>query len=222
MSLYLKQLEIGPMQNFQYLIGDTEAKKCWIVDPAWNVEDVLQAAASDGYSVEGALITHSHYDHCNSLDKLLKTKDMPVYVNKREIDINKKVVQTGIFGFLPEDNLKLVESGDSLALGETKLTFLHTPGHTPGSQCFLVNGNLISGDTLFIGTCGRCDLPGGNPYELFESLNNKLSKLPDNTMLFPGHNYSQIGPKNSLGAEKKANRFFHAHTLDEFLGFLGL
>ncbi len=222
MSLYLKQLEIGPMQNFQYLVGDAAAKKCWIVDPAWNVEDVLRTAEADGYSVEGALITHSHYDHCNAIDTLLKTKDMPVYLNKREVDINKKAVQTGIFGFLPEENLRFVVSGDKLTLGETTLTFLHTPGHTPGSQCFLVDNNLIAGDTLFIGTCGRCDLPGGNPYELFESLNNKLSKLPDDTVLYPGHNYSPEGITSSLGAEKRKNRFFHAHSLEEFLSKLGL
>lgn len=210
------------MQNFVYLVGDTEEKKCWIVDPAWDVETALAQAEKDGYGLEGALLTHSHYDHCNALDKLLKAKDIPVYVHKREPEIAKKAVETGIFGFLPPDNLKAVESGDKISLGRTTLTFLHTPGHTPGSQCFLVNNNLISGDTLFLGTCGRCDLPGGNPYEMHESLNQKIAKLPGDTVLFPGHNYAPDGVSSTLEAERKRNRFLQARSLDDFLALVGL
>lgn len=220
--MYLRQLELGPMQNFVYLVGDEAAKKCWVVDPAWEIEKALDQAARDGYSVEGALITHSHFDHCNALEKLLAAKSMPVYVQKRELEIARLESRTRMFGHLPKEHVKPVESGDTISLGATTLTFLHTPGHTPGSQCFLVGGSMISGDTLFIGACGRCDLPGGNPYELYESLNHKIAKLPDDTVLYPGHNYSSEGTSTGLGAEKKRNRYLQAHTLDQFLELVGL
>jgi hydroxyacylglutathione hydrolase len=210
------------MQNFVYLVGDESVKKCWVVDPAWEIETALAEARKDGYSVEGALITHSHFDHCNALAPLLAAKPMPVYVQKREIEIARLESRTRVFGHLPKEHLKPVESGDKISLGATTLTFLHTPGHTPGSQCFLVGDAMISGDTLFIGACGRCDLPGGNPYELYESLNQKIAKLPDDTVLYPGHNYSAEGSSTDLGAEKKRNRYLQAHTLDDFLELVGL
>jgi glyoxylase-like metal-dependent hydrolase (beta-lactamase superfamily II) len=210
------------MQNFAYLVGDTDARQCWVVDPAWNVEDALARAKEDGYEVAGALVTHSHYDHCNALDRLLAAKDVPVYVQKRELDIARHENATGLFGAIPKENVKLVESGDTVSLGGTTLTFLHTPGHTPGSQCFLVDGKLISGDTLFIGTCGRCDLPGSNPYELYESLNGRLAALPGDTVLYPGHNYSAAGVSSTLAAERRSNRFLQASSLDDFLALVGL
>jgi glyoxylase-like metal-dependent hydrolase (beta-lactamase superfamily II) len=221
MTLYLRQMEIGPMQNFVYLIGDPEVKKCWIVDPAWEVEKALAQAEKDGYSVEGALITHAHFDHCNGVPPLLAAKNIPVYVHKREIEFLDKGAPQGLFGELPKEHLKIVDSGDKISLGATTLRFLHTPGHTPGSQCFMVDNNLISGDTLFLGTCGRSDMPGGNPYELFESLNQRIAPLPDDTVLFPGHNYSSKGVSGLLGQEKKQNRFFQAHTKENFLRLAG-
>ena len=217
MSLYLRQIETGPMQNFVYLIGDTDAKKCWLVDPAWDIPGLLDTAKADGYSVEAALITHSHFDHCNGLQELLKIKNMPVYVQKRELDINREALQSGLFGFLPKENIRAVGPGDTLTVGTTFLRFLHTPGHTPGSQCFLVDGRLIAGDTLFIGTCGRCDLPGGNAQELFDSLNGVIAKLPDDTILYPGHNYAPPTAHAPLAEEKKRNRFLQSHSLEEFL-----
>ncbi len=221
MSLYLRQIPVGPMENFCYLVGDTDVKKCWIVDPAWEVEEALSSAAQDGFTVEGALISHSHFDHCNAVDKLLAGKAMPVYVHPREMEFLGKGAPRGLFWDLPQGHVRPANAGDTLTLGGTTLTFLHTPGHTPGSQCFLVNGNLLSGDTLFLGSCGRCDMPGGNPHELFDTLNNVLAKLPDDTALFPGHNYSTRGARSTLGEEKKFNRFFSVRRLDEFLAQLG-
>lgn len=222
MGLYLKQLELGPMKNFVYLVGDTDAKKCWIVDPAWNVEDAVAQAEKDGYSLEGALITHAHYDHCNALDRLLALRDMPVYAQAREQEIARAEAETGVFRPLPAGHLKTVASGDKISLGGTTLTFLHTPGHTPGSQCFLVADKLIAGDTLFLGTCGRCDLPGGNPYEMFDSLNRVIGGLPGSTVLFPGHNYSAEGTSAPLETERRRNRFLQAKSLGDFLDMTGL
>jgi glyoxylase-like metal-dependent hydrolase (beta-lactamase superfamily II) len=108
-----------------------------------------------------------------------------------------------------------VESGHKIKVGDIEITFLHTPGHTPGSQCFLVENRLISGDTLFIGACGRCDLPGGDANQMYESL-MKLGKLEESTILLPGHNYADT-PTSTLGEEKRTNPYYQAHSLREFL-----
>jgi hydroxyacylglutathione hydrolase len=221
MSLYLRQLPLGPMENFVYLVGDTDVKKCVIVDPAWEIDTAIAAAEKDGYTVEGALLTHGHFDHCNAVDTLLAKRNIPIYVNPLEMDYLDKGAPRGLFLDLPKDAVKPVKGGDTLQLGSTELTFLHTPGHTPGSQCFLVNGSLLSGDTLFLGSCGRCDLPGSNPSDLFASLNNVIGKLPVNTVLFPGHNYSTRALQSTLGDEKNNNRFLNAHRLEDFLRLVG-
>jgi glyoxylase-like metal-dependent hydrolase (beta-lactamase superfamily II) len=221
MSLYLKQREVGPMENFQYLIGDDGAKKCWMVDPAWEAESLYDEAVKDGYSVEGLLITHAHFDHTNAVAKILAKKDVPVYLQKRELEFLDKHVAPELFPDIPRSTLKAVDPGDKITLGGVTLTFVHTPGHTPGSQCFAVGDRLVSGDTLFLGTCGRVDLPGGNPYELFETLNGAIAKFSPDTVLLPGHNYSSHGATAPLGEVRKNNRFFHAHTLESFLGMLG-
>ncbi|MBL0349522.1 MAG: MBL fold metallo-hydrolase [Elusimicrobia bacterium] len=221
MPPYLRQIPVGPMENFCYLVGDPTVKKCWIVDPAWDVKTALDIAAADGYSVDGALISHSHFDHCNAVETLLAGRNIPLYVQPRELEYLEKGAPRGLFWDLPKDHVRPVKGGDTLSLGSTRLTILHTPGHTPGSQCFLVDGRLLSGDTLFLGTCGRCDLPGGNPHELFETLNGVLAKLPEDTILFPGHNYSSRGTQSTLREEKKENRFLSVHRLDEFLEKLG-
>lgn len=221
MPPYLRQVPVGPMENFCYLVGDPGTKECWIIDPAWDVAQVLDRASADGYTVSGALISHGHFDHCNAVDALLSRYNVPLYVHAREMDFLGRGAPRGLFWDLPADHVKPVQNAEKLILGRTSLTVLHTPGHTPGSQCFLVDGHLLSGDTLFLGTCGRCDLPGGNPKELFETLNGVLAKLPDSTVLLPGHDYSDRGTRSTLGVEKEENRFFQAHRLDDFLGKLG-
>jgi glyoxylase-like metal-dependent hydrolase (beta-lactamase superfamily II) len=209
------------MENFQYLIGDDAVKKCWMVDPAWEAETLYDEAVKDGYSVEGFLVTHAHFDHTNGLEALLKRRDVPVYIQKRELEFLDKGAPRELFPDIPRTSLKPVGPGDRVALGSVELTFVHTPGHTPGSQCFSVENRLVSGDTLFLGTCGRVDLPGGNPYELFKTLNGTIAGLPGETVLLPGHNYSTHGVTAPLSEVRKNNKFFHAHTLEEFLGMMG-
>ncbi|HLD56174.1 MAG TPA: MBL fold metallo-hydrolase, partial [Candidatus Omnitrophota bacterium] len=146
--LYLKQMEVGPMQNFVYLIGDKAKREALVVDPAWDVKAVLRAADEEGFQVKGALITHTHFDHVNGLEELLNQTDGTVYIHKNEAQYLK-----GMKG-----NIKKIEGGEKIKIGDVEINFLHTPGHTPGSQCFLIGNNLVSGDTLFINACGRCDL----------------------------------------------------------------
>jgi hydroxyacylglutathione hydrolase len=112
-----------------------------------------------------------------------------------------------------------VDNHDTLKVGRLTIVFLHTPGHTPGSQCFLVDGRLVSGDTLFIGSCGRTDLPGSDPTEMYYSLTQRLAALPDVTLLLPGHNYG--GPSSTIGQEKRQNPFMKFVSLGEFLGVMG-
>jgi glyoxylase-like metal-dependent hydrolase (beta-lactamase superfamily II) len=133
--------------------------------------------------VELILMTHGHFDHTNGVEGLLKHLDIPVYINKHEADFFK-------FNW-GNENVKKVDSGESIKLGDIEIKFIHTPGHTPGSQCFHVNNNLVAGDTLFINGCGRCDLPGSNVDEMFDTIYNKLMKMDNSTIIFPGHNYAE-------------------------------
>ncbi len=204
-SLYLKQLEVGPMENFVYLIGDKNKRECVMIDPAWEVDTVLRKAKEDDMKVTGGLITHTHFDHCNGVKDLLEKTKSKIYVHKNESSFLKDV-QSDIVG---------VDSGYKLSVGDLTITFLHTPGHTPGSQCFLIENKLVSGDTLFIGACGRCDLPGGDPSQMYESL-QRLAKLNEQTVLLPGHNYADT-PTSTIGEEKKSNPYYQVHSLKDFL-----
>ena len=182
----------GQMANFVYLIGDRQTGECLVVDPAYGVNDLVALAQRDGMTVTGVLATHYHPDHVGGsmmgyqiegIAKLLELGDMPIHVNRHEKPWVEKT--TGVSG----DNLRAHEGGDSITVGKVSVTFVHTPGHTPGSQCFLVDGCLIAGDTLFLDGCGRTDLPGSDPALMYESL-TMLNELPSNTKIFPGHHYS--------------------------------
>ena len=220
-AIYLKQMELGPMQNFVYLVGDRQAGECVAVDPAWEIDTIVRTAEADGLRIAGALVTHTHQDHVGGsleawgmpgripgVEELLARVPAKVYVHQAEREFLKG------FG----SDLVKVEAGTELAVGRLTITFIHTPGHTPGSQCFLVDGRLISGDTLFIGSCGRTDLPGGDPTEMHRSLTQRIGKLPDDTVLFPGHNYG--GPSSTIGDEKRHNPCMR-FALGDFLRMMG-
>ena len=204
-NLYLKQLQMGPMENFIYLIGDSKTKECVMVDPAWDVAQVLSVAEKDEMTIVGGLATHHHYDHTNGIQDLLTKVGCPVYVNKNDAPYLKGL----------QSEITRVDSGHRLRVGGIEITFIHTPGHTPGSQCFLVNHRLVSGDTLFINACGRCDLPGGDAKQMYASL-QQLAKLEDNVILLPGHNYADE-PTSTIGQEKRLNPYYQTHSLQDFL-----
>ncbi len=221
-AIYLKQMELGPMQNFVYLLGDPVTRECVVVDPAWEIDAIIDAAARDGMTITGVLVTHTHQDHVGGsleswgmpgripgVEDLLERLPAKVYVHKAERPFMKGL----------GSDLVAVDGSDRLAIGRLSLTFLHTPGHTPGSQCFLVDGRLVSGDTLFIGSCGRTDLPGSDPAEMYYSLTQRLAALPDETVLLPGHNYG--GSHSTIGSEKRANPFLRFSSLGDFLRAMG-
>lgn len=213
----------GQMANFMYLIGDPERREAVVVDPAWDVASLLDVAREDGYTVTGALVTHYHPDHVGGdlfglsvegLRTLLEDTAVPIWVNKHEADGLKKV--TGV----SDSDLRKVDDGDTLKIGEREIRFLHTPGHTPGSQCFLIGDRLVAGDTLFVRGCGRVDLPGGDPDAMYHTLTGKLAKLPKSTVLYPGHHY---GPTetSTLADELEHNMYLRVRSLDDWRRLMG-
>lgn len=221
--LYLRQAQLGPMANFVYLIGDTATHKAAVVDPAWDVDAILEFARKEGYEIDKILITHYHPDHLGGsmmgtsvqgAAEMLDRIKVKVYVNKAEAEGTKRVAG------LSDSDLVVVEAGDVFKVGEIPVKFLHTPGHTPGSQCFLVEGNLISGDTLFVNSCGRVDLPGSDPEAMYYSLNQTLKNLDDATVVYPGHAYSSES-STTIGDQKRHNMYMRFPTLDDFLDAMG-
>ncbi|GIW42202.1 MAG: glyoxalase II [Candidatus Binatia bacterium] len=222
--LYFRQLQLGPMQNFVYLIGDPETREAAVVDPAWDVDTILRVLEADDMTLRHALVTHFHPDHLGgnlmghhiqgAAELLDRDQKVKVYIHKSEAPYVRRIAG------LSDSDLVRVESGDEIRVGNVPVLFLHTPGHTPGSQCFLVGNRLVSGDTLFIGSCGRVDLPGSDPAALYDSLVNKLKRLPDDTVLYPGHDYADR-PYSTLGEEKRRNPFLRFERLEDFLRVMG-
>jgi len=184
------------MANFVYFVGSKAAKEVMVVDPAWEAKTILNIAKKEGLKIVGVLVSHFHYDHTNAIQELLKSVDCPVYIHKKDIPLMN----------FHSQNFKAVSDGDVVKVGDVEIKFIHTPGHTPGSQCFHVEDHIIAGDTLFVDACGRCDLPGGSAEELEESLSQKLMKLSDSTVLCPGHNYADR-PLSTMGEQKKTNPY---------------
>ncbi|HEX7481758.1 MAG TPA: MBL fold metallo-hydrolase [Polyangiales bacterium] len=211
-DLYFVQAGIGPMQNFVYLIGSRRTRECLIVDPAWDTDALLALAARDEMRVVGALVTHYHPDHVGGamglfqvpggvaeLVGLVGKASARIHVNKHEADGLIEI--TGV----SESDLVRHEGGDVVEVGDVSIQLIHTPGHTPGSQCFLVRNQLVAGDTLFIDGCGRVDLPGGDPEQMQQSLRT-LAKLPSDVVLHPGHDYGNT-PTASMAEQLRTNPY---------------
>jgi hydroxyacylglutathione hydrolase len=205
-TIYLKQVELGPMANYVYFVGDPQTREVAVIDPAWDVDRIVAMAQENDLTITKILITHSHFDHINGVEDLLHRTKAKVYINSAEAEFMKAVWP----------DLVRVTGGDTTQVGGVEIGFIHAPGHTPGSQCFLVRNNLISGDTLFIGACGRCDLPGSSPEDMYYSLTHTLAQLDDRTVVFPGHNYAPK-PYSTLGDEKRFNPYLQFQSLQDFL-----
>jgi glyoxylase-like metal-dependent hydrolase (beta-lactamase superfamily II) len=221
--LYLRQAQIGPMANYVYILGDPVSRKAAVVDPAWDTNAICDFVEKEGYEIDKILITHYHQDHLGghmmgqSVEgsaEMLKRVKAKVYVNKHEAEGTKRVAG------LSDSDLVRVDAGDVFKVGDIEVKFLHTPGHTPGSQCFLAAGNLIAGDTLFINSCGRVDLPGSDPEAMYHSLNHTLKNLDDSTVVYPGHAYSNES-SSTIGKQKRTNMYLRFETLDDFLDAMG-
>ena len=212
MERYIRQLKLGPMQNFVYLLGEAGSKEVAVVDPAWDVDAILAAAAADGKEIVAALLTHHHNDHINGVAPLLEKKsDIRVYAQRAEVEFSPVLQRFG-------RDITPVSPGETIEVGKARITCVHTPGHTPGSQCFHFDEALVSGDTLFIGGCGRCDMVGGDPERMFDSLHRVIGALPAGTALFPGHDYAER-PVSTLAEEKAHNPYFLRGDLEAFVAY---
>ena len=199
MALAIHQLLLGPLQNFVYVLADDVTRRALVVDPGWDTQAILARLAEHDLTLAGLLVTHTHFDHINAVGELVTQADVPVYVHRDEREPMP----------VRSSSVKRVVGGDEIPLGDQAVRLLHTPGHTPGSTCFLINDCLLSGDTLFVKACGRSDLPGGDPEQLHHSL-GRIAALDERITVYPGHDYGDT-PQSTIGAEKRENPFLR-HT----------
>lgn len=214
------------MVNFSYLIGDRDTGQAMAVDPAYGVRELVEIAGADGMRIIGALVTHYHPDHVGGdlmgyriegarellgMDEV----DAPLHVQRAEAPWVQRVTSAS------DSDLVQHDSGDEVLIGAVPVRLVHTPGHTPGSQCFLVDGRLVAGDTLFLEGCGRTDLPGGDPEAMYESITQRLAAVPDDTVLYPGHLYSPE-PSATMGDTRRRNYVFRFPTRDAWLSMFGV
>src|SRR4051794_9183827 len=211
------------MVNFVYLIGDRETGEVIAVDPAYDIKGLLDLVAADGMRLTGALVTHYHPDHVggsmmgyriSGVRELLTLNPVPIHVHSDEAHGVMRVTDASVTDLVQH------ESGDTVMAGEIPIELIHTPGHTPGSQCFFVDNRLVAGDTLFLEGCGRTDLPGGDPVALYESITQKLARVPDDAVLFPGHLYSPE-PSASMGDTRRMNFVFRPKSVEQWLTMFG-
>jgi len=232
--LYFRQLLAGrdfaqgdliarQMVNFVYLVGDRETGEAVAIDPAYDVQGLVDVLAEDDMALTGVLATHYHPDHVGGdmmghsiqgVADLLALAPVPIHVQEDEKPWVQRVTGAS------DTDLVTHVSGDTVMVGEIPIELIHTPGHTPGSQCFLVANRLVAGDTLFLEGCGRTDLPGGDPGQLYESLTQKLAKVPDDATLFPGHLYSPQ-PSAPMEEVRRFNMVFQPPDKQTFLRMFG-
>jgi len=194
---------VGPMQNFAYLIGDEKAGLAAVVDPAWDIERILDVAKSNKLRVIYAINTHQHPDHVSGNDEIARATGAKIVAH--EGSRSRKDIS--------------IKDGGTLHVGSLELKLIHTPGHSPDHVCVLVNGKLMTGDALFVGECGRTDLPGGSSEQMYDSLFNKLMKLPDDVEVYPGHDYG-AKPHSTIAYEKSHNYVLKPRTVKEFVQFM--
>lgn len=231
--LYFRQLLSGrdfatddpvaaQMVNFVYAIGDRATGECLLVDPAYAVDELIDTVEADGMAVGGVLATHYHPDHVGGsmmgltiegVTRLLERVSCPVHVQRAEAPWVAR--SAGV----STTDLVAHEPGDHVAVGGIDVELVHTPGHTPGSQCFLVAGRLVSGDTLFLDGCGRTDLPGSDPEQMYTSL-QRLATLPEDTIVFPGHRYS-MPSSATMAAIREQNYVYRPATQEQWMTMFG-
>jgi glyoxylase-like metal-dependent hydrolase (beta-lactamase superfamily II) len=192
------------MQNFTYVVEDEETKESVIIDPSWDLDLVIEIIEKNDLKIKYVINTHHHFDHTVGNDAMIK------YTKSKIIQHESSTLKNDI----------RVSNGDKITFGKSELVVIHTPGHSKDSMCLVGDGKFFSGDTLFVGNCGRIDLPGGSGKELYHSLFDIVYKLDDSLVLYPGHDYGN-SPYSSIGKEKKTNFVLQPRTESEFLDFMG-
>ncbi|MFZ1076944.1 MAG: MBL fold metallo-hydrolase [Nitrosotalea sp.] len=197
------QLEVGSMQNFTYIVEDEQTSEAVILDPSWDLDLIVEIIEKNSLQVKYIINTHHHFDHTIGNDAMVRKT-------------GAKILQ---YASSTLKNDVTVSEGDKIIFGNSELTVIHTPGHSKDSMCLVGDGKIFSGDTLFVGNCGRIDLPGGSAKELYHSLFDLISKMDENLTLYPGHNYGN-SPTSTIGREKKTNFVLQPRTEKEFLEFM--
>lgn len=204
MTLKIAQIQVGQMANFTYLVIDEEEKEIAIIDPSWDLDKIFEIIKRNSYNVKFIINTHTHFDHVLGNEQVLAITNCQIVQHENSMDRHDIAVK----------------DGDRIRVGNIVIDILHTPGHSKDSICLIVDSKIIfTGDTLFVGNCGRIDLPGGNVNEMYDSLLRRIIKLNDELILYPGHNY---GMKNvsTIGEEKNTNYVLAPRTLQEFIQFM--
>jgi hydroxyacylglutathione hydrolase len=197
------QIEVGNMQNFTYILEDEDTDDAIVLDPSWDIEKIQKIIEKNNLKIKYIVNTHHHFDHTIGNEALVKITDAKI------IQHNASTLK----------NDMTVSDGDKIKFGNSEITVFHTPGHSKDSICLVGDGKIFSGDTLFVGNCGRVDLPGGSAKELYHSLFDIICKMDEKLDLYPGHNYGSLS-SSTLGKEKKTNFVLQPRTEQEFLEFM--
>jgi hydroxyacylglutathione hydrolase len=201
--MIFRQIAVGAFQNFAYVIGDEQARVAAIVDPAWEVDKLLKICMDLHLNVLYVINTHSHSDHVEGNNLVVQRTGAKIIMHERS-RLRRDIS---------------VKDGDVVDIGALKVKIIHTPGHCPDHICLLVNGKLLTGDTLFVGECGRTDLAGGSSSDMYESLFHKILPLQDSIEVYPGHDYG-VKPSSTIGYERESNYTLKPRTREEFQHFM--
>ena len=201
--MFFEQHLIGAMQNFGYVIGDPKTKTAAVVDPSFDARILQKVATENGYAIELIFNTHHHRDHVFDNERLADETGAKVAAHRLS-EVRKDLV---------------LEDGSIVKVGDLKVKVVHTPGHSPDSSCYIVSGHVFTGDCLFVGDCGRVDLPGSSVEQMYDSLFRKVRTMDEDLIVCPGHHYGKTGT-STIGDEKRTNDTLQPRTFDEFLRFM--
>ena len=200
--MFFKQIKYRG-DNFSYIIADDASGEAAVVDPSFNVDAIVLILKDRDFNLKYIVNTHGHHDHTAGNEELKSVFHSKIVAHKLS-NVNHDMS---------------VVDGDNVSLGTIPIKIMHTPGHTPDSICLLVDGKLLTGDTLFVGECGRTDLPGGNTKDMYVSLLQRIAKLDDSIEVYPGHDYGPY-PNSTIGREKQTNYTLQDRTLQQFMQFM--
>jgi hydroxyacylglutathione hydrolase len=198
------QIAVGPMANFAYIVADEESREAAVIDPSWDLDKIFQALKKNGWRAKYVINTHTHFDHVLGNEQMAEVTGAKIVQHKNS-QLKRDIA---------------VSDGDTIEIGSIRLRVLHTPGHSKDSMCLLLDDQFIfTGDTLFVSNCGRVDLPGSDTKEMYDSLFDKLAKLDEKLIIYPGHNYGPTST-STMGHEKKTNYVLQPRSKEEFLEFI--
>jgi hydroxyacylglutathione hydrolase len=203
----VRQYEVGNFNIFSYMVGDEQSGECLFIDPASRCEQLMREADSRELSIRYIVNTHCHIDHVMGNREMAQKTGAKTIIHAADADGMQNTPPDILAMFRAENPPPpdiLVKDGDLIRVGNVELEVIHTPGHTPGGMCLYMDGMVFTGDTLFVGSVGRTDFPGSSHQDLVHSIRTRLYALPENTVVFPGHNYGYT-PTSTIGQEMRSN-----------------